>query len=397
MQSVFLAPHPRNMSTTEPSPVAEATVPNLRLRISGFVITVQLILFLVHWFVYQTCVFFWSDMDSRGSAALRVSASLLSVSFVGASLLAFRYWNVCVRSFYRVAAVWLGFLNFLFLAACMAWIAYVLALALRLNVDRSNIAAVAFGLAILAGVYGVLNARWTRVKRVAVELGNLPESWRGRTAAVVSDLHLGAVNGAGFLQRIVKKLNGLRPDVVLLPGDLYDGTTADFDGLVAPLKELASPFGVYFVTGNHEEFSDRTKYLRAVSRAGVRVLNNEKVNAEGLQIVGVHDWESSDPERLRSLLEASGVDRERASVLMIHVPRTLAIAARAGISLQVSGHTHGGQMFPFTWLTQRIFGEYTHGLRALGSLKVYTSSGAGTWGPPMRVGTEPEIVLIKFK
>jgi len=336
-------------------------------------------------------------MDARGSAALRVGASLLSVSFVGASLLAFRYWNVWVRGFYRVAAVWLGFLNFLFLAACMAWFAYVLALALRLDVDRSNIAAVVFGLAILAGVYGVLNARRTRVKRVAVELGNLPESWRGRTAAVVSDLHLGAVNGAGFLQRIVKKLNGLRPDVVLLPGDLYDGTTADFDGLVAPLKELAPPFGVYFVTGNHEEFSDRTKYLRAVSRAGVRVLNNEKVSAEGLQIVGVHDWESSDPERLRSLLEAAGVDRERASVLLIHVPRTLGIAARAGISLQVSGHTHGGQMFPFTWLTQRIFGEYTYGLRAFGSLKVYTSSGAGTWGPPMRVGTEPEIVLIRFK
>jgi predicted MPP superfamily phosphohydrolase len=342
-------------------------------------------------------VFFWPGIDARQITILRVSTLLLSVSFVAASLLAFRYWNPFVRAFYRAAAVWLGFLNFFFLAACLAWIGYVTSLLLRIPITRPEIGTVTFALAALLGVYGVAKAQWTRVKRIAVELPNLPSSWRGRIAAVVSDVHLGHVNGAGFLRRIAKKLEQLKPEVVFLPGDLYDGSKVDVDEVVAPLKELAPPFGAYFVTGNHEEFSDRTKYLEAVSRTGVRVLNNEKVNLDGLQVMGVHDWESSDPERFQMILKSAGLDRRRASILLTHVPRRLGIAEAAGISLQISGHTHGGQVPPFTWLTQRIFGAYTYGLNQFGELMVYTSYGAGTWGPPMRVATHAEIVLIEFK
>lgn len=385
------------MATTEQQPIQEVRVPRMRVRISGFVATVQLILFLAHWFVYESSMFFWPYLDSRQVTILRVSTLLLSVSFVAVSLLAFRYWNVFVRAFYRAAAVWLGLLNFLFLAACLAWVVFVASLLLRIPVARPEIGAATFGLAALVAVYGVANAQWTRVKRITVKLPNLPAPWRGRVAAVVSDVHLGHVNGAGFLQRIVKKLERLRPDVVFLPGDLYDGSNVDVDQVVAPLKELAPPFGTYFVTGNHEEFSDRTKYLEAVSRTGVRVLNNEKLSLEGLQVVGVHDWESSDPGRFRTILESTSLDRRRASVLLTHVPRRLGIAEEAGISLQISGHTHGGQIPPFTWFTQRIFGAYTYGLNKFGELMVYTSYGAGTWGPPMRVGTHAEIVLIEFK
>ena len=382
------------MATTEHQPVRQLSVPSARVRIFAFVVTIQAILFLVHWFVYQTWTFFRPETDSP---AFRTIAIALSISFVAASLLAFRYWNVWVRSFYRIAAVWLGFLNFFFLAALVCWVVYLGARLLGLPLSRLNIAAEAFGLAVLAGIYGVLNARWLRVKRIAVALPNLPESWRGRVAAVVSDVHLGPVNGAAFLRRIVTKLSRLRPDVVFIPGDLYDGTKADLEALAAPWKELSPPFGIYFVTGNHEEFSDRAKYLRAVSRSGIHVLNNEKVTLDDLQIIGVHDRDSADAERFRYLLESANVDRSRTIILLTHVPRRLQIAETAGISLQLSGHTHGGQIFPFTWFTHRIFGDYTYGVKRFGGLIVYTSSGAGTWGPPMRVGMHPEIVLIEFK
>lgn len=385
------------MATTEQRPIEEVRAPRARVRISGFVATVQLILFAAHWFVYETSAFFWPDLSERQMTSLRVSTIVLSVSFVAASMLAFRYWNGFVRGLYRAAAVWLGFLNFFFGGACLAWIVYGASLLPRIPVARAEIGTVTFGFAALVGIYGLANAQWTRVNRIAVELPNLPSAWRGRAAAVVSDVHLGHVNGATFLRRIVKKLKELRPDAVFLPGDLYDGSKVDVDAVVAPLKELAPPLGTYFVTGNHEEFSDPAKYLKAVSRAGVRVLNNEKVNADGLQVVGVHDWESANPERFRAILESAGLDRRRASVLLTHVPRRLGIAEQAGISLQISGHTHGGQMFPFTWFTHRIFREYTYGLKRFGELMVYTSSGAGTWGPPMRVGTKPEIVLVQFK
>ena len=397
--------HRIGMATTEqvhtedkPAPGREA--PRVRGRIAGFVAVVQLILLAAHFFVGETWAFFAPPAGAHGMLLLRIGTLLLAVSFIGASLLAWRYWNWAVRGFYRLTAIWLGALNFFFLAACVCWPALAVARLAGWHGPRSLIAEALFGLALLVAAYGVVNAHWVRVKRVPVKLPNLPESWRGRVAAVVSDVHLGHVNGAGFLRGILRKLRRARPDVVFAPGDLFDGTAADYDALVAPWKEFTdakeAPLGVYFVTGNHEEFSDRGKYLRAVERVGMRVLQNEKVMLDGLQLVGVHDDESANDARLARILEAARVDRGRASVLLLHVPRGLRVSEVAGISLQISGHTHGGQIFPFTWFTRRIFREFTHGLARIGGMAVYTSYGAGTWGPPLRVGTWPEIVLLEF-
>jgi len=266
-----------------------------------------------------------------------------------------------------------------------------------MDLPRPGFVVVTFAASALVGMYGILNARRLRVKKIAVKLRNLPTSWHGRTAALVSDTHLGHVNGVTFMRNLVHRLGNLGPDVIFIAGDLYDGTQADFERLVAPWKELSPPHGIYFVTGNHEEFSDRRKYLQAVAGAGIRVLNNEKVTIDGLQLLGIHDRELGDADQLRSILHAVELDRTRASVLLAHVPQRLAIFEQAGITLQLSGHTHGGQIFPFTRITRRIFGEYTYGLNRFRELMVYTSNGAGTWGPPMRVGTEPEIVLIRLE
>jgi hypothetical protein len=128
----------------------------------------------------------------------------------------------------------------------------------------------------------------------------------------------------------------------------------------------------------------------------MRVLNNEKVTVDGLHIAGVPNGDSHNPIRLRANLESLHLNPDEASILLNHMPSRLPIVERAGVSLQLSGHTHVGQLFPFNWLTRRVFGKFTYGLQRFGRLQVYTSSGAGTWGPPMRVGTNPEIVLIEF-
>src|SRR5258708_9125814 len=143
---------------------------------------------------------------------------------------------------------------------------------LGLHLGRPIIADTMFGLAVLASVYGLVNARWVRVKKITVKLPNLPISWRGRVAALVSDVHLGHVNGSRFMQRIVAMLRRLQPDSVFVTGDPYDGTQVDPDKFASPWKELSARFGAYFVTGNHEEFSDPTKYLDGVNRSGIGVL-----------------------------------------------------------------------------------------------------------------------------
>jgi uncharacterized protein len=151
------------------------------------------------------------------------------------------------------------------------------------------------------------------------------------------------------------------------------------------------------VTGNHEQFSSPSKYLETVRQSGIRVLENEKIVLDGLQIVGVHYRDSANVEKFRSILRQATLDRNAASVLLVHNPNHLPVAADAGISLQLSGHTHRGQFFPFTAIVSRIYGRYVYGLNRFGDLAVYTSCGTGTWGPPMRLGSNPEIVLIRFE
>jgi len=368
----------------------------LRKRIAVFVAVVQTILLLGHWFIYETWTVFWGTSNSRATADLRWAVALLSVSFVASTLLAHRFNNGLVRALYRMAATWLGFLNFFFWAAWVTWAAYIGARVAGVSINRLLLVALTFGAAACAAIFGIVNARWIRVKRIRVKLPNLPPSWRGRVAALVSDVHLGHVNGAGFMRRVVGRLKQLQPDVVFIPGDLYDGTRVDPVSLAAPWKNISPKFGTFFVTGNHEEFTDPHKYLDGVRQAGVHVLNNEKVVIDGLQVVGVHFSDTTREGRLQATLARTQIDRSQPSILLSHAPHALDVAEKAGISLQLSGHTHGGQIFPFTWFTKRIFGPFTYGLQQFGRLAVYTTYGVGTWGPPLRVGTNPEIVLIEF-
>jgi uncharacterized protein len=214
---------------------------------------------------------------------------------------------------------------------------------------------------------------------------------------LLSDLHLGAVNGLRFSRRVVARIAALHPDIVFLPGDLFDGTKVDCDFVLTPFKQLAAPLGVYFSTGNHEEFSDPTHYIEAITRAGVRVLSNEKVTIDGLHVAGVTYGLTHSPMQLRAALEAMRIGSGQAGILLNHVPTRLPLVEAAGFTLQLSGHTHLGQVVPFNWLTQRIFGAFTYGLHPFGFLQVCTSCGAGTWGPPMRVGSSPEIVVLTFE
>jgi uncharacterized protein len=369
----------------------------VRTRFLTFIFVFQSVQFLAHWFLYETWTNFWGVTSPADLLRLQVSVALLSVSFVAASLLAFRFFNILVRLFYMLAAVWLGLLVYFFLAACACWLLYALSLLAGLHPARGALAAVLFSLAVIVCLYGIVNAAWTRVHRATIRLPNLPNAWRGRTAALVSDTHLGHIRNRWFLRRVVNLITRQRPDIVFIAGDAYDGTRADVDRLAEPWSELSVPLGAYFVAGNHEEFTSRAEYLSALEQHGIRVLNDEKMIVDGLQIIGVHFSESSDPRRFRSVLQRAAVDRSRAAVLLCHAPHHLDISEQEGISLQLSGHTHGGQFFPFTRIVSRIYGQYVHGLQRFGNLLVYVTWGAGTWGPPLRVGTQPEIVLLHFE
>jgi uncharacterized protein len=416
----------------------------LRSRLAVFITIVQSIIFAGHLFVYATWAVLWGGVAS--GTAVKIALAVLSVSFVSASLLGWYFHNRLVRLYYALAAFWLGLSSYLMWAAVLCWLTWGFSAVARLGWTPAQIADILFGVAVLTAIYGVINAAWLRVVRVTVQLPNLPEQWRGRTAALVTDTHLGHIRNGRFVQRVVRKLTSLRPDVVFLAGDVYDGTAADFEKLAEPWAELMAELntyhggtetrrnarvgfsrthtgsldsvrdgglqaeesatavledegflGVYYILGNHEEFYSHAEFLPPLESAGVRFLNNEKVDLDGLQLVGIHYRDAVAEERYRQVLRRIGIDRSQPSILLLHAPVRLAVAEEEGVSLQLSGHTHGGQFFPYTLIARRVWGRFIHGLQQLGNLQVFTSYGAGTWGPPMRVGTRPEIVLITFQ
>jgi predicted MPP superfamily phosphohydrolase len=368
-----------------------------RKRLIGFIAVIQSVLCLTHLFLYETWTFSPEGTHTAGALWIKLALGFWSVSFVAASLLAFRYTNAALRAFYRVAAVWLGLLTFLFAGAVSSWIIFGVARLAGLDVNFHRTVEYLFGAAAVTGLYGVFNAGWTRITRTTVRLANLPAAWRGRRAALISDLHLGHVRNGSFLRRMVAKISKEEPDAVFIAGDLYDGTAIDAQRAAEPLSKLVAPRGVYFAAGNHEQFGDDSKYLQAIAAAGVRVLSNEKVEVEGLQIVGVPYRHAAQERQFASVLDAIHLDRGRASILLTHAPDHPEIAEASGVSLQLSGHTHVGQFIPWSWMARRVYRQFVYGLSRIGKMQVLTSSGAGTWGPPLRLGSNPEIVMIEFR
>lgn len=363
-------------------------------RIFSFLIVFSTFSLAATWFASATWNHFW------GTAALpgqRLLLSLLTLTFIATTILGRRYSNFWLRQAYRISAIWLGVLNYAFFAAIAAWIFSATATLLSIHIEPKLVAVLFFGGAMAASLYGLLNAGWVRVTRVTVKLANLPANWRDASVALVTDLHLGNIRGAGLVRRVTAKLRQLPAKAVFISGDMFDGSKVDPDAMLEPWENFSAATPIYFVTGNHEEFTARAQYIEAVQRTGIRVLNNEKVEIDGLQIVGVHDAELHDPETFRAILQKAGLDRNRASILLAHQPLHLAIPEAAGLSLQLSGHTHGGQFLPWTLVAARVHGRFNHGLNRLGQLWVLTSYGVGTWGAPMRLGTKSEIILIRLE
>lgn len=372
----------------------------MRSRLFVFISVIQTILFLGHWFLYVTVAHFWGGPAT--SWMVKLAFGILSISFVLASLRGWYSYHPLVRFFYLAAAVWLGFASFFLLASVACWLVYALSVVAGLGWQPMWIANVTFALGAAVGFYGIFNAANPRITRITITLANLPPQWRGRTAALVSDLHLGHVRNIRFASRVVEKIKALQPDIVFVAGDLYDGVAADFEKLAQPWRNLtsssqAASLGVFYIAGNHEEFYRNVEYLPPLLRAGIKVLDNEKREVDGLQLAGVHYGDAANPERYRSILRSMRLDRQRASVLLLHAPIEVSVNDEEGISLQLSGHTHGGQFFPWTLVARRVWGKFNHGLARSGNLQVYTSYGTGSWGPPMRVASWPEIVLIKFE
>jgi predicted MPP superfamily phosphohydrolase len=266
----------------------------------------------------------------------------------------------------------------------------------RLFVSRAvggAAAAVALG-TVGYGTYGVL--RGPRVRRVTVPLAKLPRSAHGYRIAVVSDIHLGPTLGRDFCRRVVDTINATQPDLIAVVGDLVDGSVKDLGPAAAPLARLRARHGSYFVTGNHEYYSGAAQWVREVRELGLHPLENARTEMAGFDLAGVNDVagesEGHGPDFGRALGDR---DTARAVVLLAHQPVQIHDAVKHGVDLQLSGHTHGGQLWPGNYIAE-LANPTVAGLERYGDTQLYVSRGAGAWGPPTRVDAPSDITVVEL-
>lgn len=238
------------------------------------------------------------------------------------------------------------------------------------------------------------------IEQVAVQLARLPEALRGFRLVQISDLHVAPYLGADYVEMVVARTNALKPDAIVITGDLVDGSVRDMGATVSLLGNLVAPQGIFFITGNHEYYSGADPWIAHVTSLGIRVLRNERVqlgrDAHSFDLAGIDDWTAhhfghGHGANLKQAV--AGRDQSRELVLLAHQPRAVYEAAEHDVGLMLCGHTHGGQMWPFGVIV-RLVQPYLRGLARYKSTQIYVNRGTGYWGPPLRLGATPEITLL---
>lgn len=367
----------------------------------------------VHYYLYARLVKAASlgPALERGLGIALVGLALLIPIGIAAGRALPRPWSTAIGV---VAYSWFGVVILLFFLTLGSEVVRIVAAILdatkvvpqdparRAFLGRALAASVAAAGGALA-IYGVASARGdVAVERVKIQLRRFPGKLDGFRIVQLSDVHIGPTIGRDWLSAVVDKVNALDPDLVCITGDLVDGSVSDLGAQVEPLRRLKAKHGIYFVTGNHEYYSGADEWIAHLKSLGVRSLRNERVEIgdgeEGFDLAGVDDWKAKGfggdhgADLARAL---AGRDESREVVLLAHQPKQAPEAAERGVGLQLSGHTHGGQIFPWNFFV-KLDQPFIAGLDKLGELLIYTSRGTGYWGPPMRVGAPPEITLLEL-
>jgi uncharacterized protein len=363
-----------------------------------FLVVALSVVFGSHFLVYYSIVTFFKIVSYKSKLILALILALLPMFFFVASIAARMRETLFTRIFYFSASLWFGILTELVVGFALGWLIIGVIKFAGYGANTKTLGLSIIAIVLIYVSYGIFSVFNPQVKYISVKIKNLPDAWKGKTAVQISDVHLGHILTADFLHGIVGKINELNPEIVFITGDLFDGMDGDLTGVAKPLENIKAPWGMFYVTGNHETYLGVEKAFAAVKDTGIKILNDEEVEIEGMQIVGVSYPERGISKKIGETIKSiNRYTPDLPSILLYHSPTQIGQIKETGIDLQLSGHTHKGQIFPLRYVTWLIYKGYDYGLHEEGDYSIYTSSGVGVWGPTMRTAATPEIVVIKFE
>ena len=342
----------------------------------------------------------WLSLQGMGKLVLALILLGIIFGFFAVSALSRLGGGIVIRYLYIIFAVLVGFYAFLFFAVVLGWAIIGVAKLVGVALAPKLIAWAMITLAVLYSGYNVWNAFDIRIKNIDVQIKNLPQQWKGKTIVQLSDVHLGNIHSADFMEKVVRMANAQKPDIIAITGDLFDGMDGDLTPLIKPINSLEAKNGIYFITGNHENYLGLDKALEIIGKTKIQYIDDKIIHDNGLQIIGLAYGQDFSTRDIKKIITFNpDYDPKIPSVLLYHVPLPSAVqmARELGIGLMLSGHTHVGQLLPFKPITDIVYKGYDYGLHQESDFTEYTSSGIGTWGPPMRSGNHPEIVVIHLK
>ncbi len=364
------------------------------IRVILFVSLNLVLFYFIHAFIFNTSFKYLEITDPILRNTIVYCFSGLSILFLVSIFLSHIYHNLIIKIGYYIGAVWLGILVNLFSLFLLNRMIITFAYWLNIALNSKLLHIVILLLTLIIVIYGLFNAAHIIIKSINIQIKNLEEGWLGKKIVFISDVHLGAIYGDRFLSRLVNKINKLSPDIVIIGGDLFDGSKGNYKSFINRLNKIESKHGIYFIIGNHESYMNQ-KFLGSIFKElKFNILDNKYVNVNGLQIIGINLYISDKSSIIEGFNET--VDKSVPLLLINHEPNNIAYAKNIGTDLMLSGHTHKGQFFPFTFFTSLIYKRYNYGLNKDGGFHSYTSSGVGSWGPPMRTLSRSEIVVINF-
>lgn len=340
----------------------------------GIMFLVHLVAFVPVVRVFHISVPYW-----------QVILAVISFSYFLATIGVRTTTNQLTDIFYFIASSWLGIVFLLFSMMLLYELVH-----LATGFDSRLVLSILLLIVVGLSIYALFAGRSLVTREYIVPLANLT---RPLTMVHLSDIHVGTVHQAKYLERVVTASNAAQPDLVLVTGDLFDGSAPINEGILKPLNELTSPS--YFSNGNHEEYEGLTKVKDTLANLDMQLLDNKMAEWNNLQIVGVNDRQSLRNTSLSEVLNSLPLDKNRPTILMYHSPSDWEVAREHGVDLMLSGHTHNGQIFPFTLLVRLAF-KYINGLYQEDKNYLHVSPGTGTWGPPMRLGSRNQVTILKL-